>query len=90
MVSIKKLICKIVIFVVLVVVFTSIDRSVNVVISNELALTQMRNSNEMYIFVDTYNRLRPILGLIYAGMVIGIAGTLTYDIFKLVKNIKEY
>ena len=56
------------------------------IITNELALTQMENSNELYMLMETYNRLRPIFSIVY-GLITGIfVGTTIYDISKFIKT----
>lgn len=54
------------------------------VISNELALTQMENSNELYLAVEAYNKMRPIISVIYGCITALLAGTSICDIYKFI------
>ena len=54
------------------------------VISNELALTQMENSNELYLAVEAYNRVKPIISVIYGCITALLAGTTICDIYKFI------
>jgi hypothetical protein len=85
----KKMIKKTVIFIVLMVVLTAIGQSVSPVISNNMALTQMQNSNEMYMLMNTYNKVRPIINLVYVFIVSYFIGNISRDIYKFVKMVSE-
>lgn len=56
------------------------------IINNELALGQMENSNELYLLMDTYNRVRPFISIIYNLLTVFFAGTVIYDIYKFIKT----
>ena len=58
------------------------------IISNELALTQMENSNELYMLMETYKKVRPIISVIYGCITALLAGTAICDIYKFI-NTKE-
>lgn len=83
----KKMIRKIVVFVILMIVVTAIGRSIAPTVSNELALTQMQNSNEAFVLMNTYNKIRPIVNIVYVLIVGWFAGTVGRDIYKFNKTV---
>lgn len=85
----KKMIRKSVLFIFLMVVVTAIAQSFAPIISNELAMTQMQNSNEMYMLMNTYNRILPIINLLYVFIVSYFIGNISRDIYKFVKTVSE-
>lgn len=85
----KKMIKKIVIFIVFLVVISAIGQSVSPIVTNEMALTQMQNSNEMYMLMNTYNKIRPIINLVYVFIVSYFIGNISRDIYKFVKTVSE-
>ena len=56
------------------------------VITNELALTQMENSNELYMLMETYNKIRPFISIIYGLITCWFASTTIYDIYNFIKT----
>lgn len=56
------------------------------IITNELALGQMENSNELYLLMETYNKIRPFISIIYGFVTVLFAGTTIYDIYKFTKT----
>ena len=84
---VKKTIRKVVMFTFLMIIVASIAQSMSPVISNELALTQMQNSNEIFVIVNTYNKVRPIANSIYVGIIIWFTYMLGRDVYKFVKTI---
>ena len=58
------------------------------VISNEIALGQMENSNELFIMMETYNKVRPFMMVIYSCIVVWFVGTMGYDIYKFITKEK--
>lgn len=85
----KKMIRKSVLFIFLMIIVTAIGQSASPIVSNNLALTQMQNSNEMYMLMNTYNKIRPIVNLVYVFIVGWFAGTAARDIYKFVKTVSE-
>ena len=55
------------------------------IITNELAMGQMQNSNELYLLMTTYNKVRPIISIVYGFITALFAGTTIYDIYKFIK-----
>ena len=56
------------------------------VITNELAMLQMENSNELYLLMETYNKVRPFILIIYGLITALFVGTTIYDIYKFIKT----
>ena len=49
-------------------------------------MTQMQNSNELYLTMELYNKFKPIASYIY-NIFIGLIGACTiYDIYKFMNN----
>lgn len=83
-----KTVKKCVLFAVMMFIIAGLMKPVDVVISNELALTQMQHSNEMYILMDTYNKVRSIVSVAFAGVTLWFTSTIARDIYKFVKTLE--
>lgn len=60
------------------------------VISNNIALGQMGNSDAAFMLMETYNKVRPFVEVIYSCITVLFIGTTAYDIYKFIKTkIKE-
>ena len=59
------------------------------VITNEIALGQMENSNELYVMWETYNKVAPFVRVIYGCVVAGFIASVAYDIYKFVMKNRE-
>lgn len=86
--STKKFIIKTTIKVLIYAIISTIALSMltSPVITNELALTQMQNSDELYVLMDTYNKVRPFISIVYGLITALFAGTTIYDTYKFIKN----
>lgn len=84
-----KVAIKVIIFALIMFGVAAVSQAISPVVSNELALTQMQNSNEMYILMNTYNKVRPIVTFAYTGIIILFTCTVARDIYKFVKNMNE-
>lgn len=85
---ITKTAVKTVIFAVISVIALSLLQSP--VISNNIAMGQMENSDALYILWDTYNKIQPIVSVIYSLIVLWFVGTVGYDVYKFIaQKIKE-
>jgi hypothetical protein len=84
----KKFIIRTFIKIIIYAIISTIALSLltNPIINNELALGQMENSNELYLLMDTYNRVRPFISIIYNLLTVFFAGTVIYDIYKFIKT----
>ena len=86
---VKKTIRKIIIFTLIMVVVASIGQAFSPVISNELALTQMDNSNEMFMIMNIYNKVKPIITIAYICVILYFVYTLGRDTYKFAKTINN-
>lgn len=84
----KKFIIKTVIKIILYAIISTIALSLltNPVITNELALGQMQNSNELYLLMETYNKIRPFVSIIYGLITALFAATTIHGIYKFIKT----
>lgn len=58
----------------------------NPIINNDLALGQMENSNELYLLMETYNKIKHFVSIIY-GLITGwFAGSTIYDVYNFIKT----
>lgn len=86
--STKKFIIKIAIKVIAYAILSTIALSLltNPIINNELALGQMQNSNELYLLMETYNKVRPYISVIHGFITALFAATTIGDIYKFIKT----
>lgn len=61
----------------------------NPIINNDLALGQMENSNELYLLMETYNKVKYFISIIYCFISAVFAGTTIRDIDKFIKTKKN-
>ena len=84
----KRLIIKIVINIAIILILTLIMSLLfeNAIINNYIALGQMSNSDETYLLMEYYNRVKTIVSAIYSCIVGLIVGATVYDIYKFIKK----
>lgn len=85
---IKKMIVKVIFFATMLFIIMALILPVGVVVTDSIALGQMQNSDEMYILMETYNKVRSIVSVAFTGVIILFTYTLGRDIYKFVKTIK--
>lgn len=56
------------------------------IITNELAMTQMGNSNELYLLMEAYNKVRPFISIIYGLISALFVGTAIRDTYNFIKT----
>ena len=61
----------------------------NTIISNNIALGQMSNSDEAYLLMEYYNNIRGASSIAYSLMSAVIVGSIAYDIYKFTHNEGE-
>lgn len=86
---ITKTVVKVIMFVFVMAIISSIIQTMSPIISNGMALGQMENSDEMFVIMNTYNKVRPIVNATYAGITILFMYTIGRDTYKFVKNHKN-
>lgn len=84
---VRKLVKKGVIFAFLMIVVTAVGQSIAPIVTNNLALTQMQNSDEMFVAMETYSKLKPIVNITYAGIFVWFGCGIVKDICKFNKSI---
>ena len=89
--TIKKFIINTVVKILIYAIISTIALSLltNPIITNELALGQMENSNELYLLMDTYNKVRPFISIIYGLITALFVGTTIFDTYKFIKIKKN-
>ena len=77
-------------FMLVVMIFLGyIVSSASPIISNDLAMTQMENSDALLVAVNTYAYVMSFVKIAYYGVVVVFAGTIVRDIFKIYNNINK-
>lgn len=84
---IKKMRRKIIAFIFLMMLVHSIGQAMSPIISNELALTQMQNSNEMFVLMGMRSTISHIVKLIYVFIIGWFVGTIARDTCKFTKSM---
>ena len=82
-----KMIVKAIIFIVISAIVLIIFQ--NPVITNEIALGQMSNSDELYLLMEAHNKVKQYTSIVYGCLVGILAGTVVYDIENFKKNKGE-
>ena len=59
------------------------------IITNELALGQMENSNELYVLMDSYNYIKTIASVIYGFITVIFVATVTNNVYDFIKTRKN-
>lgn len=86
----KKIFIKIVIFVCIAIFVSGLLNAGNTIISNQLALEQMENSDGMYMLMEVYNSaIKPTvyIGLIASGIFVTVS--IGYNVYNFIKDKKE-
>lgn len=81
---IRKLITKIIIYAIIsTIALTLLDSPI---ISNDLALGQMQNSDTLYLWMDMYYRVRPYISVIYWAITAFFAWSIGSDAYTFINN----
>lgn len=59
------------------------------IITNELALGQMENSNELYLLMESYNKIKPTISVIYGFVTVFFAWSIAEDTYKFIQSKKN-
>lgn len=84
-----KMATRIIAFAFLMIIVSAVIQSLSPVVSNEIALGQMQNSDEAFVLMNAYNKVRPIISAVFAGITIWFTCTIVRDTYKFFKNQKE-
>ena len=82
-----KMICKIILLMILTFMLYFLFE--NTVITNEIAMGQMENNNDMYLLMATYNKIRHYASIAYGCVSAIIVGTAIYDIYIFIEDRGE-
>ena len=85
-----KLLCKLILYLVTLVLITALLTPVYIVISNQIALGQMQNSDEAFVAMNALNTLKTIRPAIYFGVWLLFTGTVARDTYKFIKRRKTH
>ena len=89
---VKKITAKVIIFAIVMFLIATVMQYISPIISNDIAMGQMENSDEAFVTMGLYNRLQNVASALYS---IGIAflvcalGYDTYKFAKIINNEKE-
>ena len=61
----------------------------NAIITNDIMMGQMSNSDESYLIMDYYNRIKSVSSTIYGLVSVFIVGTTIFNIYKFIRNKGE-
>ena len=56
------------------------------IISNNIALGQMQNDDSLFVLMETYNRVKPFISVIYGLITAVFACTTISDTYKFIKT----
>lgn len=59
------------------------------IITNELAMGQMENSDELYLLMESYNKIKPIISVIYGFITVMFAWSITDNTYKFIQSKKN-
>ena len=81
-----KIATKVIFFVAIsIIAFTFIKSPV---ITNEIALGQMTNSNDLFFTLDLFNKLKPVINVAYGAITLFFVGSIGINIYKFFKEKK--
>ena len=86
--STKNFIFKTAVKIIIYAIFSTIVLTIldSPIISNELALGQMQNSDTSYLLMETYNKVRPFISIIYGLVTAFFAWTTIRDTYKFINT----
>lgn len=87
---IRRLISRTLIFVAIMIIISIGLESMTPVINNEIAMTQMENSNASLVLMDSYEKIKPLVNIAKILIIAWFSATITHDTYKFVTyNEKE-
>lgn len=81
----KRIIVRIFVYAVVSIIVANIMLNTPV-ITNNIAMGQMENSNELYLMMETYNKVKHFISIIYGFFTTYVVGVTVYDIFKFISK----
>lgn len=84
----KRFIIKTVIKIIIYAIISTIVLSLlnSPIISNNIALGQMQNDDALFILMETYNKIRPFITIIYGLITALFVGVTICDTYKFIKT----
>ena len=87
---VKRIARRLLLLVVTLTILIGVLNAGGAILNNELALTQMENSDLLFILKEVYfNAVRPIVEVIIAAVSVYFIGFTIYDTYLIIKNRKE-
>ena len=87
---IKRIIARVLIFGILMFLVSVLFQAMAPVINNDIAMTQMQNTDASLILMETYEKIKPLATLAKTLIIAWFSVTITHDTYKFVKhNEKE-
>lgn len=83
---VKKTARRTLIFVIAMIIVSAIVQAISPVITNEIYLSQMQNDNVMFVVMNAYSKLEPIVNIVYSCAILWFVCTLGRDTYKFVKT----
>ena len=84
---IRKLFIKIISFVIILVFLCTGMSALNIVVSNQIALDQFENSNELFLFSEVYkNAILPAASILVVVSCIVFIFSIVTDVIKFIKS----
>ena len=79
-----RLVIKIITFAIITtIIFTMLSSPI---ITNDIAMGQMENSDELYLIMEAYNKTSHFISIIYGCVTVFFAGTIIHDIYKFIQT----
>lgn len=83
---VKKTARRTLIFAFVMIIVSAIAQAISPVITNEMALTQMQNDNVMFVAMNTYYKLKPVVNIAYSCAILWFVCTIGRDTYKFAKS----
>ena len=68
------------------IIVSAIAQAVSPIITNEMYLSQMQNDNVMFVAMNIYYKLKPIVNIVYSCVILWFVYTLCRDTYKFAKT----
>ena len=81
-----KITTKVILFIAISIIAFTILKSP--VITNEIALGQMTNSNDLFFTLDLFNKLKPVVNVAYGAITLFFVGSTGFNIYNFFKEKK--
>lgn len=85
---IRRLISRTLIFITIMFIVSIGLEGMTPVINNDIAMTQMENSNASLILMESYERFKPLMNIAKILIVTWFGVTVTHDTYKLIKGLE--